>query len=322
MPHMGLCCHRSADKENLRPGHRWPDSAKLPLRRPNSADLHRDSADYRSDFADYHRDSADYHRDSADYRSDFADYHRNSADYRSGRADCRSDSADCRRVNAHYHYDSTDFRRNSVDSHRVAVVYRRDSTNCHCVSADGDDMEPIASCRRCVPPSTFLQVSSILGSRKNSRGSSSGRSSLASVMSVKSADNFPRGSSLTVEGVSAVTSLRPRRAVSLKLPSKHRKGQDEESRLPTIYVQDPPTRRKTSLQRALSLLSVGGSANNASVPPKPVRKILRQPTRRRHVQGFSGLPIADQNRAPLSRSSPLYYPTPAPPRTRRVSDFN
>ncbi|KAF2354718.1 hypothetical protein FHG87_014529, partial [Trinorchestia longiramus] len=176
------------------------------------------------------------------------------------------------------------------------------------------------------PPNAFLQVSSILGSRKSSRGSSSGRSSLASVVSVQSADRFTRVSSLTTEDAVEMEGLRPRRAVSLRLPNRHSKGRDSDSRLPTIYINDPPShrpsRRKSSLQRALSLLTVSSATSTGSVESKPVKKILRQPTRRRHVRGISGLPIAAENNNPLSRSGTFYYPTRAPPRPRHTSTFD
>lgn len=177
------------------------------------------------------------------------------------------------------------------------------------------------------PSNAFLQVSSILGSRKSSRGSSSGRSSLASVVSVQSADRCRRVSSYTQDEKTCEGEvLRPRRAVSLRLPSRHRRAHDSDSRLPTIYINDPPPhrprRRKSSLQRALSLLTVSSAASTGSVEAKPVKKILRQPTRRRHVRGISGLPIAAENTSALSRSRTLYYPTQAPPRTRRTSAFD
>ena len=170
-----------------------------------------------------------------------------------------------------------------------------------------------------------LQVSSIFGVRKGSRTSSSGRSSLASVMSVQSAIQLTRLSSLRQdEAASLAGDIRmekPRRAVSLRLPSRYRNPHEKETRLPTIYVDDPPSkpaRRKSSLQRALSLLTLAGSQSSE---PRPVQKILRQPTRRHHVRGVSGLPVSAQNTAGFSRTQTLYYPTHVPIRHKRTTSI-
>ena len=188
-----------------------------------------------------------------------------------------------------------------------------------------------------------LQVTSfILGHRKGSRTStSSGRSSVASVLSVQSETQLPRMSSFSgrsenEEEDSNITEeirrkRKPRRAVSLKLPSRYRRAQESDTKVPTIYIDDPPSRptlaarRKSSFEKALSLLSL------ASAPPaeaRPVQKILRQPTRRHHVRGISGLPIAAENTSMhyphsslhhMSRRQTVYYPTNAPVKTRRTS---
>lgn len=177
----------------------------------------------------------------------------------------------------------------------------------------------------CHPSSnTHLQVNSSYGSRKGSRTSSSGRSSLASVVSVQSAVQLGRMSSLKQDFDCPAAAddrrrNRPRRAVSLRLPSRYRRPSDNETKLPTIYVDDPPirsVRRKSSLQRALSLLTLTSSS---SAETKPVQRILRQPTRRHHVRGISGLPIACENTSGLSRTQTVYYPTHVPMRSRRPS---
>lgn len=163
--------------------------------------------------------------------------------------------------------------------------------------------------------SNYLQV--LARERKSSRTStSSGRSSVVSIVSVQSAAHLARMSSLggpTSSTEHSEVRRKTRRAVSLKLPSRHRnKSHDGDTKVPTIYVDDPPSgaaRRKSSLQKAMSLLAVTPSE------PRPVQKILRQPTRRQHVRGISGLPIATQEH---SRQT-LYYPTNVPVRTRRTS---
>lgn len=117
---------------------------------------------------------------------------------------------------------------------------------------------------------------------------------------------------------------RPRRAVSLRLPrSRHPK--DLDTKLPTVYVDDEELssgrgRRKSSLRRALSLLSLNsltkeGFPGASRAPQKPVQKILRHPTRRHTtVRGISGLAIDGRSQATcrggLHRAQTLvYYPT-------------
>ena len=173
--------------------------------------------------------------------------------------------------------------------------------------------------------SNHLQVSNILGYRKNSRTSvSSGRSSVVSILSVQSATQAPRKSSLSkpdedeprtelTSSLSVEMRRKPRRAVSLRLPSRYRrKSQENETNIPTIYVDDPPCRpasagrRKSSLQMALSLFSLSNSLSEEP-PVKPVQKILRQPQRRHHVRGISGLSIEADTVYRGGRRQTLYY---------------
>ena len=158
--------------------------------------------------------------------------------------------------------------------------------------------------------SSHLQVMSFFGPRKGSKTPSSGRSSLASILSVQSAVQLTRMSSLKQEGSNIssdeIRCKKPRRTVSLRLPNKHRRPSECETKVPTIYIGDPqPVRRKSSIQRALSLLSV----DSTHAEPKPVQRILRQPRRRRHVRGISGLPIEVPYTTRLQRNQALYYPT-------------
>lgn len=177
-------------------------------------------------------------------------------------------------------------------------------------------------------------------SRKVSRGSTgSDRGSISSISSVTAVlrARLSRSSSLKVErncddgggtptlGSPPLTSgQQPRRAVSLRLPRSHRRGHDSDTNLPTIYVEDSPQSkhpqapgrgRKSSLRRALSLLSVNSLARHYPPQPKtqkPVQKILRQPRRRHNtVRGMSGMAIDRANQAGLQRANTLYYPTAA-----------
>ncbi|KAG7165082.1 hypothetical protein Hamer_G004855 [Homarus americanus] len=173
--------------------------------------------------------------------------------------------------------------------------------------------------------------------RKVSKGSNcSERGSLTSVASVTAVlrARLGRSASLKVrrpraesealghESPAMVTEKRPRRAVSLRLPRSHRRAHDADTNLPTIYVEDSPRSkgqqgreypRKSSLRRALSLLSMNSLRQESlghQKPHKPVQKILRQP-RRRHttVRGLSGMAIDAANQSGLQRSNTLYYPT-------------
>lgn len=234
------------------------------------------------------------------------------------------------------------------------------------VPGGGDSLQPLQEVTR------SRKISR--GSSRGSRGStSSERGSFSSVTSVTAIlkARLGRSSSLVVppevspgEGhdaaeVMSTCSLatgesrqqKPHRSVSLRLPrSRHRPHHDSDTNLPTIYVDDSPQQtggrrgqRKSSLQRALSLLSMNSllrhhneatSTNNPSSSAaaaatsssssssssqkaqKPVQKILRQPRRRHNtVRGMSGLAIdaSYQSFLPsgaLHRSNTLYYPTP------------
>lgn len=183
------------------------------------------------------------------------------------------------------------------------------------------------------------------GSRKASRGSAgSERGSFSSVASVAVTTilkaRLGRSSSLTVPeddpcSCPAPCTARGARTVSLRLPRSY--GGDGDTNLPTIYVDDSPRQRcrgrRSSLRRALSLLSLStvlrGDAAPASpapreaLPPKPqkpVQKILRQPRRRHNtVRGMSGLAIDGASGVQgggaacpaLQRAHTLYYPTAA-----------
>lgn len=176
------------------------------------------------------------------------------------------------------------------------------------------------------------------GPRKASRGSScSERGSISSVSSVTAVlrDHLgrsislkvrrPRAGSATVfHGSPALAAAQPprRRAVSLRLPRSHRRPHDADTNLPTIYIEDSPRakghvreyRRKSSLRRALSLLSINSLRQEAlghhHKSQKPVQKILRQP-RRRHttVRGLSGMAIDEANQPGVQGCNTLYYPT-------------
>lgn len=169
---------------------------------------------------------------------------------------------------------------------------------------------------------THLQVIPFFGPRKGSKTPSSGRSSIASILSVQSAVQLTRMSSLRNDDGEIIDDeirrQRSRRTVSLRLPSKHRRSYDSETKVPTIYVDDPPSRpvrRKSSLYRALSVLTVSSEPSK----PRPVQKILRQPTRRRHVRGISGLAVAEPNISGINRTQTLYYPTNRPSPSRRTA---
>lgn len=190
--------------------------------------------------------------------------------------------------------------------------------------------------------------------RKISRGStSSERGSICSVSSVTAVlrERLGRSSSLKVRrhraesetlqpGSPALATVRrPRRAVSLRLPRSHRRSHEQDTNLPTIYVEDSPRARnhndrmmgrKSSLKRALSLLSMNSLRQDVAghqKPQKPVQRILRQPRRRHNtVRGLSGMAIDAANQPVLQRSSTLYYPTAATLRhayaTRRACSDN
>lgn len=181
--------------------------------------------------------------------------------------------------------------------------------------------------------------------RKVSRGSvSSERGSFSSVSSVAVNTilkaRLGRSSSLTVPeddpcSCPAPCTARGARTVSLRLPRSY--GGDGDTNLPTIYVDDSPRQqcrgRRSSLRRALSLLSLstvlrGEAAPTAPAPreapppkqQKPVQKILRQPRRRHNtVRGMSGLAIDGASGVQgggaacpaLQRAHTLYYPTAA-----------
>lgn len=118
-----------------------------------------------------------------------------------------------------------------------------------------------------------------------------------------------------------------RRSASLRLPRRPKRPRDLGANLPTIYVENPEETqrrnreqqdlsRKTSLKRALSLLSVNSLSRDrqdVSVSQrnqKPVQKILRQPRRRHNtVRGMSGMAIDRANQASLQHSGTCYYPT-------------
>ncbi|KAG7174935.1 hypothetical protein Hamer_G015134 [Homarus americanus] len=177
------------------------------------------------------------------------------------------------------------------------------------------------------------------GSSRGSRGStSSERGSFSSVTSVTAIlkARLGRSTSLIVQRDPSEAEVlstcsyvppgtqRPHRAVSLRLPRSHRPPHESDTNLPTIYVDDSPQQsdhrgqRKSSLRRALSLLSMNTSlrhdAASSQKAQKPVQKILRQPRRRHNtVRGLSGLAIDKSNQGTmcgsLQRAHTLYYPT-------------
>lgn len=178
----------------------------------------------------------------------------------------------------------------------------------------------------------------IFPARKVSRGStSSERGSMNSISSVTAVlqERLGRSTSLKIRRSRAPesellnhessnsTSKQPRRAVSLRLPRSHRRRHEVDTNLPTIYVEESPKariqkervpQRKTSLRRALSLLSINSLRQDTPVqqkPQKPVQRILRQPRRRHNtVRGLSGMAIDAANQPMvLQRSSTVYYPT-------------
>lgn len=118
-----------------------------------------------------------------------------------------------------------------------------------------------------------------------------------------------------------------RRSASLRLPRRPKRPRDLGANLPTIYVENPEETqrryreqqelsRKTSLKRALSLLSVNSLSRDrqdvsmSQRSQKPVQKILRQPRRRHNtVRGMSGMAIDRANQASVQHAGACYYPT-------------
>ncbi|XP_076057880.1 uncharacterized protein LOC143035144 [Oratosquilla oratoria] len=236
--------------------------------------------------------------------------------------------------------------RNSIDKSKLCPNYHEDDPS----PPGGDGGLPGEDC--------VLPLSDICRSRKVSHEScfSDRRSSQSSVSSFTAALRVRLGRSTSLRsqgdepmftaGSSIISSLRrgsdgPRRCVSLRLPRSHRRTNDGDTNLPTIYVDESPKenlnsclsspdpagstghlQRKSSLRRAfsLSLNSMGpkhegsSSAASAKSQPKAPKKILRQPRRRHHtVRGLSGLAIDDANQSQspygLQRAHTLYYPT-------------
>ncbi|XP_071520527.1 uncharacterized protein [Panulirus ornatus] len=204
------------------------------------------------------------------------------------------------------------------------------------------DIDPVEGTSRVGEPTSpdedaLEPLQDITHARKVSRGSTcSERGSISSMSSVTAVlrARLGRSTSLKVRRPRAESeTLCPdspdvsaakqrRRAVSLRLPRSHRRPHDADTNLPTIYVEESPRSkcqngrefsRKSSLRRALSLLSMNSLRQEVPghhKPQKPVQKILRQP-RRRHttVRGLSGMAIDAANQPGLQRSNTLYYPT-------------
>ena len=114
---------------------------------------------------------------------------------------------------------------------------------------------------------------------------------------------------------------RTRRAISLHLPRKfstqiikpkRRSVNEDYLRYRGGSLPRMSERRKSSIQQALSLLSLESFREKKE---KPVQKILRQPTRRHDtVRGMSGLAIDGSHQRLLGmdslyRSQTVYYPT-------------
>ncbi|KAK4300933.1 hypothetical protein Pmani_026903 [Petrolisthes manimaculis] len=216
---------------------------------------------------------------------------------------------------------------------------------------EGEDSREVRSaCEDSVRPLHF-----IFPARKVSRGSTgSERGSITSVSSVTAVlqERLGRSTSLKIRRSRAPEtellkhessnsmSKQPRRAVSLRLPRSHRRRHEVDTKLPTIYVEESPKariqkerepQRKSSLRRALSLLSINSLRQEPPIqqkPQKPVQRILRQPRRRHNtVRGLSGMAIDAANQPMvLQRSSTVYYPTAATLRqtyaTRRTYSDN